>query len=187
MSHPRLSLGKIWAICQMGRWRSFRGSNSRSFLSTKDKFFSMRYTICHWKLSFIAFAVRFQRKVARNKLFSIKVNLLSYFSSWSRTSINSSSVRIDRVLGLDYTEYTCTSEQATEKKIKSLERFTARTEGKKSETTKGVFQQQRKFRCGCKITRTDQERGEDAGPRDLHITWLVNFNWAPWFCQFKGW
>ena len=32
MSNPRVSFGKIWAICQMGRWRSFRRSNSRPFL-----------------------------------------------------------------------------------------------------------------------------------------------------------
>ena len=32
LGHQRVSLGKIWAICQMGRWPVFLDPNSQPFL-----------------------------------------------------------------------------------------------------------------------------------------------------------
>ena len=35
LGHQRVSLGKIWAICQMGRWPVFLDPNSQPFLSSQ--------------------------------------------------------------------------------------------------------------------------------------------------------
>ena len=34
LGHQRVSLGKIWAICQMGRWPVFLDPNSEPFLNS---------------------------------------------------------------------------------------------------------------------------------------------------------
>ena len=45
LGHQRVSLGKIWAICQMGRWPVFLDPNSQPFFSGEINISSVSLSI----------------------------------------------------------------------------------------------------------------------------------------------